>query len=370
MNQNGEIRKKHEEKLESILSQLIAMPTVSGNYEANHDGLEYISAFLEERGINVKHFEWNQTESLVATTRNTKTPVIMLYGHLDVVPASPELFQMKKDRSKYYGRGVFDMKFAIAIYLCLVDDLRDKLAQYDLGIMITTDEEVSGANGSKRLVEEGYFGQVMLMPDSGGKGWEIETVAKGVWHFTVMARGKSAHGSRPWEGDNAINRLIDALADIKKIFPMKNRYDSTINIGVIHGGTMTNQIPAEAYANLDIRIGNIEDEKRLLVAIRKICDTHKVTIEKEMFGNICLNDPENPYIAKFADTVERTVGQKPGFFKAFGGSDGRYFASRGIPCIITAPEGGAHHSDQEWISKKGVQQFYEVTKAYIEEIAI
>ena len=261
---------------EEILRDIIGMPTVSGNTEAIHDALDYIEQFLSGRGMHVTRLEWNGVESLVATTRPTKTPTVFLAGHIDVVPAPDELFDLQERDGKYYGRGVLDMKGAIAAYLSVIKDLPGDLADYDFGVMIMSDEEVGGFDGAQNLAREGYLPRVMVLPDGGNSDWGIEKFAKGIWHVTIEATGKNAHGSRPWEGKNAIDTLIGSLDEIKALFPNPQTAEtSTINVGIIQGGEAINQIPATASASLDMRFASSEEQARIHTDVTAILERNK-----------------------------------------------------------------------------------------------
>ena len=135
-----------------------------------------------------------------------------------------------------YGRGTFDMKFAAACYLKLIDELQDELESYDFGVMFTSDEEI--ANGSvEDMLEQGFYSgtEVCVLPDA-GNDWEIEASCNGVWFMELTGNGHTAHGSRPWEGDNAIDRLIEGLAQIRHLFGVsKEPGESSLNVGQIEG---------------------------------------------------------------------------------------------------------------------------------------
>ena len=113
--------------------------------------------------------------SWVMTTQSTSSPRIWLVAHLDVVPASTALFSPVVKDGRMYGRGVYDIKMAIACYLRLMREL----PHADIGMMITTDEEIGGMNGVHRLLEAGYRCDVALLPD-GRFNWNLEKEAKGV----------------------------------------------------------------------------------------------------------------------------------------------------------------------------------------------
>src|ERR1051326_2061023 len=137
---------------EDILRKLIAFPTVSGDAEAMHQLLEYVSSFVTQRGMHVVWFKSNGFESIVATVKEGhKTPKVMLGAHADVVPAEAAMFTLRQEEGKYIGRGVLDMKFALASYLQIIDDIKDDLDAYDIGLMVTSDEEVGGLDGVAKL---------------------------------------------------------------------------------------------------------------------------------------------------------------------------------------------------------------------------
>jgi len=125
------------------------------------------------------------------------------------------------------------MKFAIACYLKLLQNLREDISKYNLGVMITSDEEIGGHNGVKALLDKGYRSKVCFLPD-GGREWQFERGAKGAWHLLVESYGKSSHGSRPWQAKNALSQLIDFLNILKKEFtsePCRDKfhYPNTLN---------------------------------------------------------------------------------------------------------------------------------------------
>ena len=318
--------------------------------------------------MHINRLEHNGFESLVATTRRTKTPKVLLAAHLDVVPGDDALFSLKEKGGKYYGRGTYDMKFAIPAFLQVVDDLQDKLQDYDFGIMITTDEEVSGENGTGWLVKQGYRPEVAVLPD-GGTDWNLETFAKGVWHITLNASGKSAHGSRPWEGDSAINKLLDGLSELRSLLDAENREASTINVGTISGGEVVNQIADHASAAVDIRIGRSQNIEALKKKVLEICKRNSLSAKTVAAEPPIINNLDTPLLSSFAASVEKVIGRKTKESMSFGSSDAKYFTALGIPCAIVRPEGGNLHGPDEWISKQGFFDLRKIVKDYIEREA-
>jgi acetylornithine deacetylase/succinyl-diaminopimelate desuccinylase-like protein len=356
---------------EKLLRKLVAMPTVSKNQAANKAALLFIEHFLRERGMHIEHFERNGFASIIASTRpGNKKPAVLLNAHIDVVPGSEHMFNLTLKQDKFMGRGVMDMKHAIAAYLALVDNLKEGLNTYDFGIMITSDEELGSTNGVKPLVEEmGYRPKVVIIPD-GGNNWRLERFSKGVCWIELNATGKKAHASRPWEGDSAIKRLLGALREIEQLVPADPKPEETLlSVGTITGGTTANQIPADASAMLDVRTGSLADHTRLPAEIKKIGERHGVAVNVLVNDSPTVTDPEHPLVKPMVEIVEQLTGQQHDTTFDYAVTDGRFFSVIGIPTIVINPECGDIHSDDEWLSRSGFTTFCQAIELYVRRMA-
>jgi acetylornithine deacetylase/succinyl-diaminopimelate desuccinylase-like protein len=354
--------------LKSILKTLVEMPTVTGDYQANHQAFDYIANFASSRGVHVERFEANGYESLVATTKKTKTPKVLLAGHIDVVPAPQDFFALREVDDKFYGRGVLDMKFAIASYLQIIDDLKTDLQAYDFGLMITSDEELGGRDGVEMLVKKGYLPQVCILPD-GGDNWQIQTHSKGFLYITLNRYGKPAHGSRPWLGDSAILPLLDAIKEVQALFPTNDAGSNTVNIGRLHGGKAINQVPDAAEVSFDIRVMSETDKQKILKHLKVICDTYNLEMVIELDGVVGSFSLDNPFIATFAKLIQTNTGVKVTGSHTLGSNDTRHFAPYSVPCISFYPVGGDHHGPSEWLETKGLTQTHQIIGEYVAQVA-
>lgn len=356
--------------MEDILAKLISFHTTDDDPQAMHQALDYIADFLGKRGMFIERFDSNGRESLVATIRpGQKTPTVMLAAHVDVIPGPDGLFMLRKEEGRLYGRGTLDMKFAIAAYMQLVDDLQDRLEDYDFAIMITGDEELGGLDGTDKLLAEGYLPKVAVLPD-GGDNWQIQVLSKGFIYGKVRTYGKSAHGSRPWLGDNAILKLMDVLREIQQLFEQPARMEvSTLNIGQIHGGQATNQVAADAEASIDARFINNAEKAKITQAIRGICQKHDAEFDLALDGAEHRTDLTGAYAGPLARHIEAVTGTHVTGWSTPASSDARYFADRGIPCLSVYPIGGGHHGPEEWIDEQAFHQFKEVLRLYLDEVA-
>ncbi|HJQ08142.1 MAG TPA: M20 family metallopeptidase [Candidatus Saccharimonadales bacterium] len=359
---------------EQLLSVLVGMPTLSSDVVANDIALEYIEHYLVERGMFIKRFQFDGHSALVASTRrnNDKKPAVLLAAHVDVMTGSEQVFTMRQEDGKLKGRGVYDMKFAIAGYMQLVDDLKGNLSDYDFAIMVTTDEELgatSALNGTGNLVKAGYLPKVCILPDSAAPGWNIEKLCKGHWRFDLIANGRTAHSSRPWEGDSASFKLVQALHDIKAEFKDHGPTTDTLNIGIIHGGETYNQIPSLMTAAVEIRFLHRESYDKHIRMVKGICQLHDVSYKDYSAKMPIKTDLDHPLVKSFMDSIEAVTGIRPEGSISYGGTDASYFVEHGIPCIVSCPEGGGHHSENEWITRESFLHYVPILRHYIEKTA-
>lgn len=356
------------ETLTELLADLVAFRTVSGEHIIAGQCLDYVEDYLMRRGMYVHRHLSKGFPSLVATSKKTKSPKVLLQAHLDVVPCPDSLYALREENEKLVGRGVFDMKFAAAAFLKLVDELQDNLLAYDFGIMFTSDEEIGGQDGVQALLDLGYRASVCVLPDA-GDNWHIEVTQKGAWIARLTMPGVTAHSSRPWEGENAIHRLIEALREIQDLFQEQAADNNTLSINKIMGGTAANQVADRAEAVLDIRFIDNDSYEQLHKEIRAIAARYSIKIETIACVKTCQTDLYNPFVASFLRVAEEIHGSPIQTIRSLGTSDAHYFAAVNIPTILLRPNGGAAHSDTEWLNKASYIKYYQLIKTYVQKEA-
>lgn len=346
------------------------IPTVTGQLSENNAALDFIESYLRERGMHIYRTDFDGYGAIVATTRPTKTPRVMLAGHIDVVPASPNMFRVREDGNKLIGRGVWDMKSAIAGYLLAVDSLKDNLADYDFGIMITSDEETRDL-GMKALIDEGYCPTEAAVLFDGGYDWQVARLAKGAFYGIIEIAGETGHGSRTWLVDSASMRLVSFLAELQTHFDKPAIDVNTLNISLIQAGAAgkaVNQIPATAQAGVDIRVMSETDAANLKKVINNLCDKYGATFTPFVEFTALNHDMKSPHMASFIRHIKDTTGiENEGVISA-GASDANHFMAQGIECVVTWPIGGGHHSEQEWIDKQALEDIVPIISGYLQEM--
>lgn len=355
-------------ELFDILQQLIAIPSFTNNLAMSQEVIDLAANYLAEYGLHIKKITKNGFPSLVATTRKTKHPKLLLQAHVDVVPCGLSQLELVKADGNLYGRGVFDMKFGAACFLLAVKQLKDQLGDLDFGIMLTTDEESGGENGVGYLTSIGYSADCVFLPD-GGANWQVEIAARGSWSFQATASGKSAHSSRPWLGENAIDKLIDFINQVKSIIPSSQEGDSTLVTSQISGGEAINQVPDQAMVTFNVRYESDQQVAGFKSQIAQLASRSGIEIEQLMNIQPRQLDTDSPVLDIWNQTVSevRNDNSEPQYAKSFGASDARYFGD--TPVIVVSPAGGGAHSEQEWISQDQLYEFHDCVVNFITQIA-
>jgi len=349
----------------------VELPTVTGRLHVNNEALDFIESYLVDRGFYLYRTEYNGYGALVATTQPTKTPRVMLVGHIDVVPAFEKQFTMHEEDGKIFGRGVYDMKSGIAGYLTAIDMLSGKLTDYDFGIMITSDEETAD-QGIKNLLNEGFCPTEAAVLLDGAYDWHLAKSSKGALYFTVSIEGKTGHGSRPWLVSSSSMRMVSLLGDIQALFSQVNPETNTLNISMLQAGTpgeAYNQIPATAQAGLDIRVISPEERERIMAAVTKICKKYGATWELIVEFTAQTYNMNNPHIVSFASHIHKHTGLVSDGVMSLAASDANIFVDKGLACILTYPTGGGHHSSEEWIDSKALEDIPLIITGYLNDMA-
>ncbi len=357
-------------KIENLLTDLIKFKTIEKNKDELRKVIQYCYDYLKQNDLlRIEVFEVNQKWNLIA--KFSKEVLVYFVAHLDVVDGLDEQFEPILKEGKIIGRGSLDMKGPSSVLIELFKNLNDR--DYPVGLILTTDEEVGSQNGVKYIVEnKNVHSKLVIIPD-GGENFRIITKGKGAFHFRVKSKGKSAHGSTPWAGVNSIEKIIMFYQTLKEAIIFKENLDdsnhwyNTINIGKIEGGQKVNIVPDFAQADIDIRF----TEKYTLNEIQNLVSylAKKFDLDLEILstGNPVIVDTDSVYFRKFLESYRRVIGDVV-FDVEHGATDGRFFASLGIPVITLYPVGGGIHSEYEWVEIDSLYKMYELFYDYVKNL--
>ena len=286
--------------VEQTLAQLVAINSVSAR--SNAEIISYLAARCEAAAFVTKrfpHIDENGVEkiNLVAQTsvcdsshsspqaEACATVELALVGHTDTVPYDPawtEALKLTERDGKLFGRGACDTKAFIAAALTAVDSIAVSKLRKPLALVFTADEEI-GCLGAKRLAQArpltaryAIVGEpTSLQPKRAGKGYCVAD---------VTVRGREAHSAYPGLGASAIfraARLIERIENIAQEIKSDQRagFDppyTTLNVGVIQGGTAKNIIPGDCRFTLEWRTIPGQESDYVLNLVREaVADLQK-----------------------------------------------------------------------------------------------
>lgn len=255
---------------------------------------------------------------------------------------------------KLYGPGVLDMKGSIAMLLTVLHLFRQESAwpARPITLLLTSDEE-TGSLTSRALIEsEARRASAALCLEPALTSGAIKTARKGTGDITIHVTGKSAHaGIDHAKGRNAIAELAYHVLAAQAF----TDYDrgTTVNVGVVSGGTRGNIVPAEAQALIDFRITTVEEVTRLENWVNALSPIISGTT---VSAALALNRPPMPRDAVMAQSFEkaqaiaRQIGLDLTEGSTGGGSDANFVAPFGIPVLDgLGGVGDGAHSEREYI---------------------
>jgi succinyl-diaminopimelate desuccinylase len=358
--------------VQNYLKKLVSFKTITGNHAETEKSFEWIKSILKGLPLYFREYSSNGFPSLVISTRKTKKPDIILYAHIDVVPADDFLFLAQLKGNRMYGRGTYDMKSGLACYIKLFKDLGKNLKKYSLAMMVTSDEEVGGEDGARYLLENiGYKSKVAFLPDSISPDgpWQVETIAKGVMFLKLSSYGKHSHGSRPWEGNNALSDAIDFLTNLSFLNKKYNnkKFSSTASVNVFHSGEFPNQVPNHAKVIIDIRFSSVKDKQKILRTIRQGLEEYRnIKMEVTTERNLHKTSLNNKYVKKYEIAINDVYKKRVEELHSHGSSDATFFSKHKIATIVASPAGGCRHSNKEFVYVGDLDKFVSVLRRYIE----
>jgi succinyl-diaminopimelate desuccinylase len=320
----------------------------------------FVKGWLESRDIEVRHHDHHGLPVLVAEVGPSdpeEVPCIVLHGHLDVVPGRPEQFEAHLDGDRLIGRGAYDMKGGLAAMMCALKDV-ERQERVGVRLVCVPDEEAEELDerSTDAVVGLGLGGDFAITGEP--TNLHIGVEAKGVLAMRIEVHGRSAHGSTPWLGDNAVLKAIDVFRAIETL-PFSRESSEvfdrpSINLGRIHGGDALNRVPDECTMAVDIRYLPGQDPAEILTQVRAIPD---LDVTRTFIHPTVSVARTNPYVRALRDAVSRSIRGEVMSVGRDGASEAAAFLKAGIPAVEFGPAGGGHHGPDEWVSVSSLVRY-------------
>lgn len=302
-------------------------------------------------------------------------------AHYDVVPVSGEWkfgpFEPRVSGGWIYGRGTSDMKGSIAALIFALEGIRatGTKPQCNIEVSFTADEETDSRLGADWVTRHGKLRADYALVCEGATGRSICCGHNGCLWFEITVVGKSAHGSNPGRGVNALEHMAALLIELqgyKSLIGSRsfNAPDGrvlrpTVNFGGVFGGNnggKVNTVPGLAHFTVDRRVlpgedvATAEREFRdyVAAAARRIPGI-KLRVEKFTESVALFSPPGEPFHQAVAASLRRVRRSNPVPWVASGFNDMHFFSKNlGIPVAGYGPMGERDHGVDERASVKDI----------------
>ncbi len=279
---------------------------------------------------------------------------ILLLCHMDTVfpLGTIERFPYRDAGEKISGPGTLDMKAGIVIALAAIEEARASGLERPLTLLCTSDEEIGSRTSRPHIERLARESELVLVMEGGMANGALKTWRKGVGEFRVRTKGRAAHSGGDHEkGRNAIEEMAYQIIAIQKLTDYSRQ--TTVNVGVIQGGTVSNVVPEEAVIQVDVRVMQPGEWERLEQEMNRLKPVLDGT-SLEITGS--LNRPPMPFDERMEATFEkaRAIAARNGISLEAGGtggaSDGNFVAPLGSPVLDgLGAVGEGYHSEREYI---------------------
>lgn len=368
------------------LKDLIKIDTTLGNEKQAAD---YLENLLKSYGIPTQQVEYSAgRHQLIATLEGQeKGKTLAISGHLDVVPVGQAEWQYPPFSAtevdgKIYGRGSSDMKGGTMAAVIAAIELKEKKTPLkgNLKLLLTVGEETS-AIGAEQLTKLGYADDLDAMIIGEPSHNDIGYAHKGALWLRITTYGRSAHGSMPEEGVNAVEHMVDFIEAFRRESNFASIKDQvlgcpTASIDTISGGKGTNVIPDKCSIEIDMRTVPAQNHTEMVASCQKLIDKLAASIKGFKASIEVINDqmpvytdPKDKLVEISKAAIEKIIGKTPQILASPGYTDASQFvkAKKKYPVLIIGPGiGQLAHQTNEYVEIKD----YTDTIAIYEQIAI
>ena len=348
-----------------LAKQLIAQASITPD---DHGCQEIIAERLRAIGFAIEPMPFGRTQNLWARHGNS-TPLVCFAGHTDVVPPGPAEtwtsppFQPTERNGKLYGRGTADMKTSIACFITACERFIAQHPQFSgsLALLITSDEEGDGKDGTVRVVEtlrqRGEHIDYCIVGEPTAEhilGDTIKNGRRGSLSGSLTIHGKQGHIAYPYLAANPIHLAAPALAELTaEHWDNGNAYfpPTGFQISNIHAGTgATNVIPGELFVQFNFRFSTETDAESLQRRVKAILDKHHLhySLQWQLSGQ--------PFITEagcLTQAAQAAIAEECGIQAVLstsgGTSDGRFIKAIANELIELGPVNESIHQIDEHI---------------------
>lgn len=370
--------------LKQTLAELVRFNSVSSH--ANREIIDYLAARVERQGFRTRRYSYHDENGVEKTNLVAFSPQasddnaveLALVGHTDVVPFPTgwrDALNLTERDGNLYARGSCDTKGFITCALHAVESVDVKSLRSPLALLFTSDEE-TGCVGAKHLVDQkavrpryAIVGEpTSLRPVRAGKGYCLGE---------IVVRGREGHSAHPQIGVSAIMkawRLLERIERVAERLKLEPHADfdppfTTLNVGMIRGGTAQNVIAGECRLILEWRPVPNQDARHAVDLIEQEIETMRgadADFDCELMVGRLDGGMETPLDSPLVTALEQATGHESGTV-AFG-TEAPQLAEMGAHAVVLGPGSiQVAHTDREFVPTDELARCANVLRDMIEK---
>lgn len=364
----------------SALKEILQIPSTTGEEQRVSQALQTL---LEQNGIDCTVIEYAPGRPQLVAEIGSGQPVLAFSGHMDVVPVGEtpwahDPFSAYEQDGKLYARGATDMKAGLLAHIVAMIRLKQQgLPTTGRIRLLATVGEERCAVGAEQLFQLGYCDDIGALVIGEPTENAVCTGHKGALWLQVNTYGKTAHGSMPEQGINALEHMLSLIPRLRPCFAYAGTHEllgaSTYSLNVLHSGNATNVIPDKCSLDIDIRTLPGQSHAQLLQAVQAVLDD-AMADDAACKADVTVVNDLSPVCTHEADAFVQTAlaasanvcGQAKPIFGMKGYTDASMFtqAKRAFPVVILGPGvSSLAHQPNEYV---GIQSYLDAIQIYMD----
>ncbi len=334
------------------------------------EGVKKVAEFFRDKynalGLKAELLQFSEKAGpcLQVTNSDKCEYDVLLVGHMDTVfpEGTVKARSFKIDGDKAYGPGVIDMKSGLLSMYYAIEYLvkNDKLAGKSICVFQNSDEEISSAYSNPKITELSKVSKAAFVLEPARPNGALVKERKGLAKYNIELIGKAAHaGVDPKSGISAINELAHWITELHSLTDFV--IGTTLNVGVVSGGTVANVVAEHATAQVDLRykipseIDRVESKIEELIQNPKTVGI-KATAIKAGHRPPMNMSPESEKLIELVKEVAKDLNMELDFVGTGGGSDANFISAMGVPVLDgMGPVGGGSHGVNEYIEISSIE---------------
>ncbi|MGY3904848.1 M20 family metallopeptidase [Aeromonas lusitana] len=302
---------------------------------------------------------------------------VMLVGHMDTVfpEGTAAKRPLKVEGNQAFGPGVSDMKSGLlSTWYALKGMDPAVLAKLKVLVCCNCDEEIGSPWSKDWLVEKAKQSACVLVAEAARPSGDLISARKGNAKYRIRFHGKASHaGSALAEGVSAITELANWVLAINEQVNMET--GTTMNVGVVQGGTGVNVVPDFAEAIVDLRFWSNDEAAAVhdrlgFMAKNPFLAGCRVEVERQTFKPAMRPSADTQALMALVEAAGQEEGIPFNWLEAGGGSDANFTAAAGVPSLDGfGPMGGGFHSDSEFLLLESIEPRIRLLKRVLTKLA-